>query len=566
MNKLFKSFAVITATLISVCVREDKMKPINYEKPEVILEINDPYKNTALYDGNQIEVSKVQTLSNGKTILYVDNKPFTMVGAQIRTDALMNTDKLTIDELEPFFEAASELGVTVVQIPLEWKDIEIEENVWDFNYITKMLEFTNKYNLKCELLWFGTNMCGDTHSYTVPEYILRDGKTYPKLDATKTGEFWSYYGIQWYMDFDNENLLNKESRAITKCLDYVYDYDSTHGGKKPVIGFQVLNEPDIFIRFRLFAKEVISKNTLTQMQPDEAWNKVLVALNTYGKAAKASKYKVYTRVNLAASTGTDYNGYYGIWDGGNVKIPPSWAKDIFALEGIDSVGDDSYTSSVKDIKALSYMYGNNLQGNFSHIAENAGNYTNTAQLILASFSQSAGYNIYDLATPPFYISHGSSDVDQGIYTYQDGVLTPRSHKDEVSNIIAGLKKAGSAATLFNPGNFIGLNVNSNTPLNSITQTINSNNLTIKFSTSQGGFGFAIAMDNYLLVYVSQDSSISLSNCTVSKVSTGYFEADNFVKESDVNTSSTYSINKNVLYKFDLSSTSTLKSNAWDYIG
>ena len=105
-----------------------------------------------------------------------DNKPFTMIGAQIRVDALMNTDKMSIEDIEPFFKASKDLNVTTVQIPLEWKDIEIEENTWDFNYIAKILEYTNKYDLKCEFLWFGTNMCGDTHSFTVPEYILKDGK------------------------------------------------------------------------------------------------------------------------------------------------------------------------------------------------------------------------------------------------------------------------------------------------------------------------------------------------------------------------------------------------------
>ncbi|MGM9873573.1 MAG: DUF4978 domain-containing protein [Bacilli bacterium] len=565
MNKICKSFLLLGE--ISVFLLGFSASSNNNEPKEIVIPVIDELKTTPVYDGNPIVVSEVATLDNGKTILKVDGKPFSMVGAQIRVDALMNTDKMSIEEIEPFFKASKELNVSVVQIPLEWKDIEIDENVWDFNYITKILEYTNKYDLKCEFLWFGTNMCGDTHSYTVPEYILKDGKTYPKLDANKTGEFWSYYGIQWFMDFDNPNLIEKESRAITKCLDYVYEYDSTHEGKKPLIGFQVLNEPDIFIRFRLFTKEVISRNTLTQMTDTEAWNKVLTALDAYGKAAKNSKYKVYTRVNLASSTGTDYNGYYGIWNGSSVKIPPEWARKIFELEGIDSVGDDSYTSSVADIKAISYMYGNNLPGNYSHIAENAGSYTNTGALILAAFSQGAGYNIYDLATPPFYISHGSASVDQGIYQYIDGELVPHAHKDEVQNIITGLRKAGSLAVTFNPGDFIGLNIAGSTPLDSVNQTIKSNKLTINFQTSNKGYGFAVNSSDELLVYVTEDSYISLSNCSISSVTTGYYdENNNFVKESDETTSSNVSLRKNTLYRFALSSTSSQSSNAWNYIG
>lgn len=561
MKKLSRNLILMGTSLTSLC-----LSSCNLDKPEIFIEINDPNKKSPLYDGTQIEVSKVKTLDNGKTILYVEDKPFTYIGTQIRTDALMNTDKLSIEDLEVFFKAAKELGVSVVQVPLEWKDIEVDDNTWDFNYLKSILDYVNKYELKCELLWFGTNMCGDTHSYSVPEYILKDGKTYPKLDANKTGEFWNYYGVQWYMDFSNENLLEKEGRAITKSLDYVYEYDSTHDGKKPVIGIQILNEPDIFIRFRLDANEVISKSTLEKMSYEEAWDKVLIALDSYGKAAKQSKYKVYTRVNLAASTGTDYSGYYGIWDSSKAKMPPSWAKDIFALEGIDCIGDDSYSSSVRDIKGISTMYGENLPGNFSHIAENAGNYSNTASLILSSFSVGAGYNIYDLATPPFYIAHGSSSVDQGIYTYSNGTLTPRSHKDEVTNIINGLLKAGDAATSFDKGNFIGLNINGDNPSTNVNQTINSNNLTINFTTSSGSFGFAIDMGSYLVVYVTNDADLNLSNCNVSSVSKGYFAFSEFIKESSLEASSSIFLKGNTLYKIDYSSSSRLNSTAWNYIG
>ena len=90
----------------------------------------------------------------------------------------MNTDFYTYEELERLFEEAAKLGVTSVQIPVEWKDIEVKEDEWDFSYLHAVLTFANKYNLKMELLWFGTNMVGDSHSYTIPDYILKDGKTY----------------------------------------------------------------------------------------------------------------------------------------------------------------------------------------------------------------------------------------------------------------------------------------------------------------------------------------------------------------------------------------------------
>jgi len=207
-------------------------------------------KQAPVYDGNAIEVSKVVTNNNGSHI-EVDGKPFLFTGTQIRVDAFMNCDKLNYAQVKKLFEEASKLGVTCVQIPIEWSKLEIDKDKFDYTYIHEMLTYANQYNLKVEFLWFGTNMCGDTHSYTVPNYILKDGKTYPKFDALRTGEFWNYYGIMWFLDFDNENLVARESNAVAKMMDYIYEFDSTHGAKKPVIGIQVLNEPDIFCRWRI---------------------------------------------------------------------------------------------------------------------------------------------------------------------------------------------------------------------------------------------------------------------------------------------------------------------------
>lgn len=156
--------------------------------------INDPDKKAPIYDGNDVLVSEIVKDNYGHHIK-VNGKDFLFMGSQIRVDAFMNCDKLSYDEVELLFKEASKLGVTVVQIPIEWAKLEIEQDQFDYTFLWHMLTFANRYNLKIELLWFGTNMCGDSHSYTVPDYILRDGKTYPKFDALRTGEYWNYYGI-----------------------------------------------------------------------------------------------------------------------------------------------------------------------------------------------------------------------------------------------------------------------------------------------------------------------------------------------------------------------------------
>lgn len=517
---------------------------------------------------NSITVSELKTLSNGKTVVYVDDKPFKSIGVQIRTDAYKNCDHLTVDQFEIFFAKAAELGVNTVEVPIEWKDIEVGDNVFDFTYLDKLLTFTNKYKLKLEILWFGSNMCGDTHSYSVPEYILCDGKTYPKFDAIRTGEFWSYYGMMWFLDFSNDNLIAREGAAITKTLNHVYDFDQANGQTHPVVAFQVLNEADCFMRFRLGSSSVVSRTTGLVMEWAEAEEMSLKAFDAYGKAAKASAYKVYTRVNLASSTSN-----YGIssdnsFSKASIKNAPDWVKRIMELDGIDAVGDDPYTKKIKEIKGISYMLGNKAPGNFSHIAENAGDYSNTGSLIFAAFSQGAGYNIYDLATPPFFISHASSaTVDQGVCHYVNGELVNSTHFNDVQNAINLLKKCGDTLITFNPDDMACFNTNKTNPEQTCNQTIQTSHARLVFGTNSGGIGFAVSDDNHLDIGATSLSNITIYNANIADVKVGFYDANNNFNGTSLGAQSSFELQGGLLYRVEFSSKpSPLTSNTWNFIG
>lgn len=532
-------------------------------------EFVDNDKQAPLYDGTTIEVSKIVTNSNGSYI-EVDGQPFLYTGTQIRVDAFMNCDELNYSQIKGLFEQASKLGVNCVQIPIEWAKMEIAEDVFNYEYIHEMLSYANTYNLKVEFLWFGTNMCGDTHSYTVPDYILKDGKTYPKFDALRTGEFWNYYGVMWFLDFDNPNLIARESNAVNKMMDYIYEFDSTHGGKKPVIGIQVLNEPDIFARWRIYEKEVLSKTTGVKMTEEEAYQKICNSLNALGKTIKNSKYKVYTRVNLATATEADVNGNKsGIYTGSSLNSAPSFATRFQALEGIDIVGDDSYTSIVKDIKGITKIFAN-ISNNFGHIAENDGNYSNTPSLILAAIAMHGGYSIYDLITSPFFTSNNTSNVDQGIIKFKDNSwseFTYKSHYTATQNLLNGLKKVGGKVYSVSSNDFAAFNIASDNPATNITQKISTTNVTIEFSTATSAIGFAIDSVNHLDVLVTGDSQIKITNGNVTSVKDGYYQnVSSFVTNNTLSTSNTISLKANTLYRIDYTSSGKITSNTWNYIG
>lgn len=51
--------------------------------------------------------------------------------------------------------------------------IEAKEEKYDFNIVNSILQFANKYDLKIELLWFSTNMVGDSFTYLTPNTSFR---------------------------------------------------------------------------------------------------------------------------------------------------------------------------------------------------------------------------------------------------------------------------------------------------------------------------------------------------------------------------------------------------------
>ena len=362
---------------------------------------------------SQIEVSKLVT-ENNKTYVSVDGKPFPFLGAQIRLDALLNCDKMAINEVENYFKKAQELGLNCVQIPISWNMVEPKENKYDYSIVNSILQFVNKYNLKMELLWFSTNMVGDSFSYLIPQYVLQEyNKRFSRNDE---GNFWNYYGYQYTMILDDEWVLERETKAITALFNHIRYWDSQNGDKHPIISAQIHNEPDALMRWRIDQKDLKYRDG-TPLSKEKAWTMITNALNSVGKAVKNSSYKVVTRVNLI----------YG--DGINPfpEATNARPKDVFDLQGIDFIGVDAYKDNIKHLKNEVMAYAS-IAGNYALVAENKGSYANTPSLILTSFALGGGYDIYDLATSNFFINNTTEpdQIDHGIYTWdlQEKGFTP----------------------------------------------------------------------------------------------------------------------------------------------
>ncbi len=433
----------------------------------------------------QIQVSRL-AIADGKTYVEVDGKPFAFMGAQIRLDVLLNCEQRTLSAVEPYFTKAAELGVNCVQIPICWNMIEPEKDQYDFSVVDAMLGYCNKYNLKMELLWFSTNMCGESFSYYVPQYILGDPDK--RLYRNDEGWFWNYYGYMYALILDDEYILERETKAVTQLFNHIRQWDYRNGEKHPVITAQIHNEPDIFVRWRYDQKGYRYRDNSRTFNKDIAWDMVLNSLDAVGQAVQKSDYKVLTRVNLVKGDGL--NPF--------PEATSATPREVFDLPGIDFISVDIYRNSIADVKYEVDAYAS-IQGNYALVAENKGVYSHSPSLILTAFANGGGYDIYDLATPEFLLNNTDNrdEVDQGVYTYD---LQERPVTVSTRKIVKGIVGASEDIALTPPNDFAAFNVVTDVPKVNTSETIATTSLSVSFSTSSTALGFALDRGDYAILY------------------------------------------------------------------
>ncbi|MBQ8885651.1 MAG: DUF4978 domain-containing protein [Clostridia bacterium] len=448
-------------------------------------------------------ISRIATNEYGVTYLEVDGKPFHYFGVESRLDAYMNCENQTVEDFEAQFVNAKALGANVLAVPVDWRDVEPEKGLYDFSVVGTLLSFSVKYDVKLDLLWYSINMCGESNSYQVPDYIWTDEETYPKYDSLNKGAFWSYYGEQGYLKA-SKALLKRESLVIGELMDFVYQWDLNNGETHPLIGVQVYNEPDTYPNWRVAQQQISDGGK--PITPQEAWADVCKAIDNAGKAFKRAKYNVVTRVNCAKLKGaTDY------------------AVRLFNLDGIDCVGNDPYITSVGGTYNLHKELQSELPGNFAHCAENKGSYKNTASLLLTSAYCGAGYIIYDLSTAVHFIENrGDStleEIDHGVLN-PDG--TDKAHTESVRRTLKALVGAGDCVLLGNKADFAVFNLEESTPETECFQSVNTTGVSAAFETAAGAVGFAIVYQGYVYLFASELASIELGNADFSGFSYGAY--------------------------------------------
>lgn len=431
--------------------------------------------------------------------LEVEGKPFLMLGAQLRTDFFLKLDKRALNNLHDYFSLAAGLNITCVQVPICWSDIETSYNVYSDEVLKAYIDYCEQYDMKLELLWFGSYMCGYSVEGYLPDYVVADTQTYPELKPSAAYQGWM--GKQFYLKPGNPMLVAREVQAMKKMMEFIDAYDKELGRPHTVIGIQVENEPDML---------ATRHNAAHGYGALDLWPGLLQLLNQLGKAVKESPYDCYTRVNQTCT--------YEDWI--------YWSQKIVELEGIDYAGFDPYTANINTIAEWLQAF-KDMPGNFSHVAENGGEFYNNDLLTLKALTMGCGYEVFEVITTPH---RDLKDWTlRGVYNPD---FTPKGQTQRLIDAYYIYKNAWYDFATAPTENMIGFNLQTNEGKNTTEEEHTAAQHTVKWSTTSRGVAFAILTDEYMTVASTKKDKF-YPNFTPSAIEAGKYDNDgNWIKSKD----------------------------------
>ena len=484
-------------------------------------------------------ITSIKYTKNNKPFFVIRNKPFLILGTQIRLDGLLHRPvkeaykdfgtppkSLTNDEIEIYFKKAKQSGFNTIEVPIDWRFIEPKKDQFDYKLLDFILNIGKKYQLKLELLWFSTNMCGDSHVNHLPDYIFWDKETYPRIQTTENDEyvderFDMMYGDSGFLILNNQNLMQREAYVLTEMMNHIDIWNNENNLPDTVISVQIHNEPDGFARWRIDQRK--PKLNGSYLTKEEAWKMTLEAIDNAGQAVKNSNYKVVTRTNMTVSL--DMNSFKEFSQGS--------AKDVIKLKGIDIVGDDPYVEKPTEIIQSITSYAQ--ENNYPHIAENMGNYQSSPQLILTAVLNGASYSVYDFCTPEYFIwmnKNSEYQMDQGIINPD---MTNKPHSLETFKMIKGIDKANYLFAYLENECFSGFNYLDEFAKINHKKVIKTKNYQFEISTSNKAIGYIIETKQYIYLFMTESFEIDLLNLDVDTViESGRFINESFITESKLN--------------------------------
>lgn len=507
---------------------------------------NDDMINQTVYDEPYKQVVNGDSKT---TIVNRNNVPQIILSSLLRTDLLKNADFLTPKDMEDYFAIAKETSMNTIELSIMWSEIEPTYNNYDFSTVKYYLDYAKKYDLKVNIEWYGSFVDGETHSANIPNYINDDASTYPLImDMFDYANF----GRLKIMDYTNENLLNRESKALYELMNYVYTWNNENDLYDPVIMVQIGQGVDRFQRWRVDAYKILDENGALMSQ-DKAWSIANTYLNVIAKGVKYSKYKALTRVEFCEQ---------------NAVV--NYVRNIKDLEYIDIVCP-TYLHEISLTKNGIKSFTDEYENMFIMNAENWANDINYKQTLATFGMGGSGYVSYQLSCPNYY----PESPNGALYSRYDNTKETLAEKFKEKNTRASdskminevLSKAYVAIANSKRQTFatFGLNnlINSKENDERIQKIYLNNGLLLSYSNPKDSLGYAVFDNNYLYAFSSKDGTLDITNCTITIGQKGYFDKNGeWVNEGNVSltNNSKLEMKANDVYRVRIASINELPSS------
>jgi beta-galactosidase GanA len=158
--------------------------------------------------GNQPQLVK----TNGVTQLYVQGKPFLVLGGELGNSSTSN-----IDYMRPIWPKLKSMHLNTVLAPVYWELMEPGEGKFDFVLVDSMITQARASNLKLVLLWFGA--WKNSMSCYAPEWVKTNQQKFERAKDSKGN------GLEILSAFNKENL-NADIRAFTALMNHIKQVDA----------------------------------------------------------------------------------------------------------------------------------------------------------------------------------------------------------------------------------------------------------------------------------------------------------------------------------------------------
>lgn len=384
----------------------------------------------------QITVSRVVKSKEGKAYMEVGGKPFLYNAVQ----SWYPPEK----DYSLYVQKAVEAHFKVFTFWLYWKHVEPVSGVYEWDELEKVVLLAEKYDIRLDIVWGGSNFCGQVDPRFAPEWLL-NGHQYHVKDSN--GECMLFDGADMgavhAADPVNMELLERENKVIENMMGYLKQRDNTHR----VIAVQVENEINM---------------------KDYAGGKsnILNYVNEIGRTIKASGHIIITRTNIYAR---------------EMDI------ELDRLQYIDGHGCDTYHWDVSVTRKVILSPYNT---RFKYIAENAA-YRNSSAHMITALANGGFYNIYKLDYDSVWGKPG---------VYNNG-FEPWEATIDIRNLNQALNKIGAVIAESPKSHMIEFNTEAEEPESEYDRVKVLGNRKIGFSCKgNGAVGLVVQKeDSYYLI-------------------------------------------------------------------